>query len=92
MSGVPSEGGIEGRGPIVPVEVGILDAMGRRSRGPRLREIREQTQVPQDPFHCAGVFNKREQPQPPATTGALKRIEPKRPSNRIGPEIRTGAT
>jgi len=92
VSGVPSEGGIDGRGPIVPVEVGILDAMGRRSRGPRLREIRGQTEVPQDPFHRAGVFNKRDEPQPPATTGALKHIEAKRPSHQIRPAIRTGAT
>ena len=88
MSGVRSEAGIEGRGLIVPVTVGILDAMGRCSRGPRLREIRGQTEVPQDPFHRAGVFNKREEPQPPATMGVLKHIEPKRPSHQISsPEI-----
>ena len=92
MSGVRSEAGIESRGLIVPVKVGILDAMGRRSRGPRLREIRGQTEVSQDPFHRASVFNQREEPQPPATTGALRHIEPKRPSHQIRQEIRTVAT
>ena len=35
---------------------------------------RGQTEVPQDPFHRVGVFNQREEPQPPATTGALSGI------------------
>lgn len=30
--------------------------------------------VPQDPFHRAGVFYQREEPQPPATTRALPSI------------------
>ena len=83
MSGVPSEGGIEGRGPIVPVEVGTLDAIGAALARAGAPEIRGQTEVPQDPFHRAGVFNQREEPQPPATTGALKHIEPERPSHQI---------
>ena len=49
------------------MEVGLLDAMGRCSRGPRLREIGGQTEVPQDPFHRGGMFNEREEPQPPAS-------------------------
>jgi len=76
----------------IPAKVGRLDAMGRRSRGPRLREIRGQPEVPQDPLHRVGVFNQREEPQPPAAAGALKHIDPKRPSHQIGPEIGTGST
>jgi hypothetical protein len=92
VSGVPSEGGIEGRAPIVPVEAGILDAMGRRSRGPRLREIRGQTEVPQDPFHRAGVFSQREEPQPHATTERIGTPVPRHNGIRraVGTRIRGG--
>ena len=78
---VRSESGIERRGPIVQVEVDILDAMGRRSRGPRLREIGGQTEVPQDPFYRGGVFDEREEPQPPATTP--QDVEPKGTMDRV---------
>ena len=49
-----------------------LDAIGAALARAGAPEIRGQTEVPQDPFHRAGVFNQREEPQPPATTGALK--------------------
>ena len=62
----------------------MLDQVGRRSRGPRLREIRRQTEVPQDPFHRAGMFNEREGPQPPGTTGALQDVvERQRENSRL---------
>ena len=70
----------------------MLDAIGRRSRGPWLGEIGGETEVPQDSFHRARTFNECEEPQPPATTGALQDVESKRPSHQIGPEIRAGST
>ena len=64
----------------------MLDAIGRRARGPRLREIGGETEVPQDSFYRARMFNEREEPQPPATTGTLQDVESKRPSHQIGPQ------
>ena len=86
----PSERGIEGRGPIVPVKVAILDATGRCSGGPRLGEIRGQTETPDDSFHRTGLFDERKKPQPAATARTLEHVEPKRPSHQIGPENAPG--
>jgi hypothetical protein len=41
------------------------------SGGPRLGEIRGLTEMREESFHRAALFNQREEPQPPATTGAL---------------------
>ena len=66
--------------------------MGRRSRGLRLGEIGGPTEMPEDSFHRAGVFDERKKPKPAATLRTLEHIKPKRPSHQIRPEIRTGAT
>jgi hypothetical protein len=70
----------------------MLEAIGRRSRGPGLGEIRGQTKMAQDAFHRAGVFDERKKPQPAATARTLEHVESKRPSHQIGPAIRAGST
>ena len=70
----------------------MLEAIGRRSRGPWLGELRGQAEMPEDAFHRAGVFDERKQAQPAATARTLEHVEPKRPSHQIGPEIGTGST
>jgi hypothetical protein len=87
---VPSDAGIERRGSIAPV--GMLKAIGRRARGPWLRELCGQAEMPEDAFHRAGVFDEGEEPQSGATARTLEHVESKRPSHQIGPEIRTGST
>lgn len=47
------------------------------SYGPRLGEIRGQTEMPEDSFHRADLFDERKEPQTTATARTLEYIEPK---------------
>lgn len=62
------------------------------ARAGRLGEIRGQTEMPEDSFRRARVFDERKKPQPATTARTLEHVEPKRPSHQIGPEIRSGST
>lgn len=70
-----SEFGIEADYCIGPTKLGGLDGDRRRPRRSRLRKLRWQAEMPQDPLNHTRLLNQRDEPEAPATARTSQDVE-----------------